>query len=123
MASTLTYLAFGAVTEGWMKFAVIIAGNLLGGGAAAVLQGIVSNSADARSQGRTMGAVAALNSLTAVRPRHQRELAGRRVSPAQGRLAHGLPFYFCAVLQLVGTGFVAWYFHKALRKTDRPVST
>lgn len=113
MASTLTYLAFGAITEGWMMFVVIVAGNLLGGGAAAVIQGQVSNAADARSQGQTMGAVAALNSLMAVlAPVVSATLLGVVSHLPKGDWRMGLPFYFCAVLQAVGTVFVARHFRR-----------
>ena len=114
MASTLTYFAFGAVTAGWMMFVVIIAGNLLGGGAAAVIQSLVSNSADARSQGQTMGAVAALNSLTAVlAPVVSASLLGVVSHLPKGDWRIGLPFYFCATMQLIGTVFVARHFRRA----------
>jgi MFS transporter, DHA1 family, tetracycline resistance protein len=113
-ASTLTYFGFGAVTEGWMMFVVIVIGNLLGGGAAAVIQGRVSNAADTRSQGQTMGAVAALNSLMAVAaPVVSASLLGIVSHLPKGDWRMGLPFYFCASLQLMSTLFVALHFAKA----------
>lgn len=113
MASCLTYFAFGAITEGWMMFVVIVAGNLLGGGAAAVLQSQVSNSADASSQGQTMGAVATLNSLTAVvAPLASAGLLGSVSHLPSGDWRIGLPFYFCAALQLVGTVVAARHFRQ-----------
>jgi DHA1 family tetracycline resistance protein-like MFS transporter len=115
-SSTATYFAFGAATEGWMMFVVIVVGNLLGGGAAAVIQGLVSNAADARSQGQTMGAVASLNSLTAVMaPVVSAGLLGMVSELPRGDWRLGLPFYFCAVLQLVGTGFAVRHFRHAGR--------
>ena len=111
LASTSTYFAFGAITQGWMMFVVIIVGTLLGGGASAVIQGQVSNSADARSQGQTMGAVAALNSLMAVMaPVVSASLLGIVSHLPRGDWRMGLPFYFCAALQLTGTVFAARYF-------------
>ncbi len=113
-ASALTYFAFGAVTEGWMMFVVIVIGTLLGGGAAAVIQGRVSNAADAHSQGQTMGAVAALNSLMAVAaPVVSASLLGIVSHLPKGDWRIGLPFYFCASLQLFSTLFVALHFAKA----------
>ena len=115
LASTLTYLAFGAINEGWMMFVVIIAGTLLGGGAAAVIQGRVSNAADARNQGQTMGAVAAINTFMAViAPVLSAGLLGIVSHLPRGDWRMGLPFYFCAALQLVGTGFVASHFRRAV---------
>ncbi|MGL6112098.1 MAG: MFS transporter [Rubrivivax sp.] len=122
MASTLTYFAFGAVTQGWMMFVVIIVGNLLGGGATAVIQGRISNSADARSQGRTMGSVAALNSLMAVlAPVASASLLGIVSHLPKGDWRIGLPFYFCAALQLIGTLIAARHFGRAER--EPPVAT
>jgi len=98
-----------------MMFIVIIVGNLLGGGVAAVIQSLVSNSADARSQGQTMGAVAALNSLMAViAPVVSASLLGIVSHLPKSDWRMGLPFYFCAALRLVGTLLVAWHFHRTL---------
>ncbi len=113
-ASTLTYFAFGAATQGWMMFVIIVLGNLLGGGASAVIQSLVSNAADSRSQGQTMGSVSALNSLMAV-------IAPVVSAPLLGMVSHlpagdwriGLPFYFCAVLQLAGTLVALRHFRHA----------
>ena len=113
-ASTLTYFAFGAATAGWMMFVVIIVGNLLGGGAAAVIQSLVSNAADERSQGQTMGSVAALNSMMAViAPLVSASLLGVVSHLPKGDWRMGLPFYFCATLQFVGASIAAWHFRHA----------
>ena len=113
-ASTLTYFAFGAATAGWMMFVVIIVGNLLGGGAAAVIQSLVSNAADERSQGQTMGSVAALNSMMAViAPLVSASLLGVVSHLPKGDWRMGLPFYFCAALQFVGASIAAWHFRHA----------
>jgi MFS transporter, DHA1 family, tetracycline resistance protein len=98
-SSALGFLFWGLATEGWMMY-VVIAANLLGGVVAASLQGIVSNAADAKSQGQTMGAVSALSSLMAV-------IAPMLGAPLLGMVSHlprsdwrvGAPFFFCAALQ------------------------
>ncbi len=114
IASTLTFIGFGAITQGWMMFVVIIVGTLLGGGAAAVIQGQVSNAADAQSQGQTMGAVAALNSLMAVMaPVVSAGLLGSVAQLPRGDWRMGLPFYFCATLQACGALFAARHFSRA----------
>jgi MFS transporter, DHA1 family, tetracycline resistance protein len=113
-ASALTYFSFGAATQGWMMFVVIVVGNIFSAGAAAVIQSIVSNAADARNQGQTMGSVAALNSLMAV-------IAPVVSAPLLGVVSHlpagdwrmGLPFYFCAVLQAIGTLVAIRHFRRA----------
>jgi DHA1 family tetracycline resistance protein-like MFS transporter len=104
IGSTLTYLGFGLASEGWMLFAVIVIGNLIGGGAQAAIQSLVSNAADSTSQGQTMGAVASLNSMMAVlAPVVSATLLGVVSHRPQGDWLIGLPFYFCALLQLAGT--------------------
>ena len=61
----LAFMGYGLATEGWVLY-VIICFNLLGGVAQASMQSIISNAADAKHQGSTMGAVSSLNSLMAV---------------------------------------------------------
>jgi MFS transporter, DHA1 family, tetracycline resistance protein len=116
IASMCTYFGFGLATEGWMMFAVIIVGNIIGGGAQASLQSLIANAADPAAQGRTMGSVAALNSLMAV-------LAPVVATPLLGIVSHlpagdiriGLPFYFCAVLQGIGAVVAIRHFRRQRR--------
>ena len=84
----------------------------------------MSNAADARSQGQTMGSVSALNSLMAV-------IAPVVSAPLLGMVSHlpagdwrmGLPFYFCATLQLIGTLVALWHFrHHAAHPVATPVA-
>lgn len=111
LASSLTYLGFGLATEGWMMFVIIVVGNILAGGAQAAVQSTISNAAEATAQGKTMGSVGSINSLMAV-------LAPVLATPLMGVVAHrpqgdwlmGLPFYFCALLQLVGAALAFRYF-------------
>ena len=111
MGSALTYLGFGLASEGWMMFLVIIVGTLIGGGAQASITSLVSNAADAKSQGRTMGSVASLNSLMAV-------IAPTIAAPLLAVVSHrppgdvwiGLPFYFCALLQAAGATIAIRHF-------------
>ena len=113
IGSSLTYLGFGLASEGWMMFAVIIVGTLIGGGAQASISSLVSNAADAKSQGRTMGSVASLNSLMAV-------IAPAIAAPLLAIVSHrppgdpwiGLPFYFCALLQAAGATIAIRHFRR-----------
>jgi DHA1 family tetracycline resistance protein-like MFS transporter len=99
LSSTLSYLLWGAATEGWMMFAIIFL-NLLGATVAASIQSIISGAADARGQGQALGAVGGLNSLMAV-------IAPVLGAPLLTIVSHlpkgdwriGAPFYFCALLQ------------------------
>ena len=107
ISSTLAYVAWGAITQGWMMYAVI-ACNLLGFTVTASIQSIISNAAESNSQGRTLGAVSALNSLMAV-------LAPVIGAPLLAMVSHlpkgdwriGAPFYFCAALQSAAL-LIAW---------------
>ena len=117
ISSTLAFAAWGAATQGWMMYVVIML-NVLGFAAAAAIQSIVSNAADAKTQGQTMGAVAGLNSLMAV--------IAPVVGPAlltfvshlpQGDWRIGAPYYFCAALQGLATVLAIRHFrtHRAER--------
>ena len=114
-SSAAAYLLYGLATEGWMMVAIVVA-NLLGFTAAASIQSIVSGAADARTQGRTMGAVSSLNMLTAV-------VAPALAAPLLGAVSHlprddwriGAPFYLCALLQAVAL-IVAWVHFRGARR-------
>jgi MFS transporter, DHA1 family, tetracycline resistance protein len=112
VSSALAYALWGAATAGWMMFAVIGI-NLLGGTVTAAVQSMISSAADSKSQGQTLGAVAALNSLMAV-------LAPIIGAPLLALVSHlpkgdwriGAPFYFCAALQVVSLGLAVWHFRR-----------
>ena len=112
VSSTLAYLLWGAATQGWMMFAVIFV-NLLGATVAASIQSIISSAADARSQGKAMGAVGGLNSLMAV-------IAPVLGAPLLAMVSHlpkgdwriGAPFYFCAALQATALVLAATHFRR-----------
>ncbi len=101
VSSVLTYALWGAATQGWMMFAIIV-GNVFGVTVTAAVQSMISSAADTRSQGQTLGAVSALNSLMAV-------IAPVVGAPLLAAVSHlprgdwriGAPFYFCAALQVV----------------------
>jgi DHA1 family tetracycline resistance protein-like MFS transporter len=117
VSSTLAYALYGAVTQGWMMYVVIVC-NLLGFTVAASIQSLISNAADAHHQGQTMGAVSSLNSLMAVvAPVLGAPLLGAVSHLPQGDWRIGAPFYFCAVLQLAAL-VLAWTHFRA-RRRDR----
>lgn len=118
VSSTLAFVGWGAASEGWMLYAVIVA-NVLGFTVTAAIQSIVSSAADARHQGEAMGAVGALNSLMAV-------IAPLFGAPLLGAVSHlppgdwriGAPFYFCAALQAAALA-LAWTHFRARRAALR----
>ena len=115
VSSTLAYAAWGAATEGWMMFAVIFL-NFFGSTVSAALQSIISGAADARSQGKTLGAVSGLNSLMAV-------LAPLLAAPLLVMVSHlekgdwriGAPLYFCALLQAAALLLAVSHFRRERR--------
>ena len=113
VAGALTYLGYGIVPEGWMIYLVIVFGTLAGGGAQSAIQSIVSNAADMRHQGQTMGAVASLNSLMAVvAPVLGTLLLGFVSHRPAGDWLIGLPFYFCAALQAAAALLAIRFFRR-----------
>jgi MFS transporter, DHA1 family, tetracycline resistance protein len=115
ISSTLAYLGWGAATEGWMMFAVVIC-NVLGFTVAASMQSIVSRAADATTQGRTMGAVSGLQSLMAVvAPLIGAPLLGVVSNLPRGDWRIGAPFYFCALVQATALALAWTHFHNARR--------
>lgn len=106
-SAVLTNAFWGWATEGWMMYVPIIV-NVLGFAAGTALQSLISNAADARTQGETMGAVSSLNSVMAVLAPVIGPGLMYLVSdvPTTDWLA-GAPFYFCALLQALSL-FFAW---------------
>ena len=116
ISSTLAYIAWGAITEGWMMYAVVFC-NLLGFTVTASIQSIISNAADASTQGRTLGAVSSLNSLMAVlAPLVGAPLLAMVSHLPQGDWRIGAPFYFCAALQFTAL-LLAWFHFRGARRT------
>jgi len=112
VSSTLAYAMWGAATQGWMMFAIIFL-NILGATVSASIQSIISGAADARSQGKTLGAVSGLNSLMAV-------IAPVIGAPLLVMVSHlekgdwriGAPFYFCALLQAAALVLAVSHFRR-----------
>ncbi|TSA15979.1 MAG: MFS transporter [Betaproteobacteria bacterium] len=115
VSSTFAYAAWGAATESWMMFAIIFL-NFLGATVSATIQSIISGAADAKSQGKTLGAVSGLNSLAAV-------IAPMLAAPLLVMVSHlekgdwriGAPFYFCALLQATSLALAVAHFRRERR--------
>ncbi|QPF76541.1 TCR/Tet family MFS transporter [Roseateles sp. DAIF2] len=106
-SSVITNFVWGAATAGWMMYAVIMF-NVLGFAATTAMQSLISNAADAKTQGQTMGAVSSLNSVMAVlAPVLGTGLMYFVAELPRGDWRIGAPFYFCALLQALSL-FFAW---------------
>ncbi len=112
VSSTLCFLLYGLSTSGWMMYVLIVC-NLFGYTVVPAIQSMVSNAADATTQGQTMGAVASLTSLASV-------FAPMISAPLLGAVSHfpsndwrvGAPFFFCAALQAVATLLALRHFRR-----------
>ena len=117
MSSTVAYLLWGAASQSWMVYVVIVV-NVFGFTTASAIQSIVSASANAHQQGEAMGAVSSLNSLMAV-------LAPMIATPLLGAFSHhplgdwriGAPLYFCAALQGVSL-LLAWLHFRSAGRAE-----
>jgi len=113
VSATVAYALFGAATQSWMMYAIIFA-NLLGSTVAPSFQSIISSAADDRSQGKVMGAVSGINSLTAVvAPLLSAPLLTVVSHLPKGDWRIGAPFYFCALLQACGLLLTFLYFRSS----------
>ncbi len=107
--AAVTYLGFALATQGWMIYVVIFLG-LLGGAAQPAMQSIISNAADARTQGQTMGSLASLNSMMAVAaPIIGLELLRWVSHRPAGDWLIGLPLLVSSALTAVAL-ILAWYY-------------
>ena len=99
-SAALCHLGWALATQGWMMYA-FIALNLLSYAVAPTIQSLVSAAADEKTQGQTMGAVAALSSLASV-------LGPVVGAPLLGFVSHlppndwrmGAPFFLTSALLL-----------------------
>ena len=115
ISSTICYAAWGAAWQGWMMYAVV-AVNLFGFAAPSSIQSLISNAADARNQGQTMGAVAGLQSLMIVLA----PAIGPFLLQAVAHLPHGdwrigAPYYLCSLLQAGALGLALLHFARLRR--------
>lgn len=113
-SGAVTYAGYGLATQGWMMY-VLICCNFLAFASAVALQGIVSKAASPDEQGRTMGALASLNSLLGVpAPIIANTLLGLVSQLPSSDWRAGAPFFLCAALQALAL-VVAWRHFAAAR--------
>ena len=112
ISSTFAYAMWGAATQSWMMFAIILV-NVLGATVGATINSLISSAADAHDQGKTLGAVGGLNSLMAV----MAPPIGATLLTLVGHLPRGdwrigAPFYACALLQAVALALTVAHFRR-----------
>ena len=112
ISSSICYTLWGAATEGWMMYAVIVL-NVFGFMANTSIQSLISSAVDDQSQGRTLGSVASLNSMMAVlAPVIGAALLGFVSHLPRGDWRIGLPFFLCALLQAVAAVLAIRHFRR-----------
>jgi DHA1 family tetracycline resistance protein-like MFS transporter len=110
VSSGLAYFAWGWAPAGWMMYAAIFA-NVVGFASGAAGQTVISNAADPKSQGQTMGAVTGLSSLMMViapilGPGLLQPFAD--LPPTDWRV--GMPYYLGGALLLVAASVARVHF-------------
>lgn len=109
LSGTVAYACYGLVTHGWMLYIVIMC-NFLAFASNTALQGIVSKSADAHEQGRTMATLTSLSSITGIiAPLLGTFLLGTVTHLGVGNPLIGAPFFACSALEAVAW-LIAWRF-------------
>ena len=115
LTSAFAYLGYGLVPESWMLFVVIVL-NMPAAATGSLLQSIVSGAAGANIQGRTLGAVASLNSMMAVlAPVLGAGLLAVVSSAPRGDIRLGLPFFVGGLIQLLAFGLAILHFQRQRR--------
>lgn len=109
-SAMFAYLGYGLASAGWVAM-IIIGCNLFACLAGPALQGMVSREVDPAEQGRAMGALASIGSLTAVAA----PLIGTPLLATVSHLPHddwriGAPYFVCAVLLAAALGVAARHF-------------
>jgi MFS transporter, DHA1 family, tetracycline resistance protein len=124
VSSTLANVLWGAATEGWMMYAIVVA-NIFSVTVAASVQSLISSAADSHNQGQTLGAVNSLSSLMAVvAPVLGAPLLGLVSHLPQGDWRIGAPFYFCAALQAASLFMAVRHFrqHRKMSSTSNKLA-
>jgi MFS transporter, DHA1 family, tetracycline resistance protein len=117
ISATLANVLYGLATDGWMMYAVIVI-NVVGFTVGASIQSLISAAAESSTQGRTLGAVASLNSVMAVAA----PIIGAPLLSVVSHLPHGdwrigAPFYFCAALQATALYLASKHFARERART------
>ena len=112
VSSALCYFAWGAAPAGWMMYVAIFC-NVIGFASGAAGQTVISNAADPKTQGQTMGAVAGLSSLMmalapVIGPLMLQQVADHPV----GDWRIGAPYYLGGLLLVIATAVAGVHFKR-----------
>ena len=111
-SASLAYIGYGLASEAWMLFVIIVL-NTFSAANGSNLQSIVSGAADESIQGRTLGAVASVNSLMAVlAPVAGAGMLSFVSGAPRGDIRLGLPFFVGGLIQMLALGLAVWHFQR-----------
>ncbi len=111
-SASLAYVAYGLATDSWMLFVIIVL-NIFSAANGSNLQSIVSGSADESTQGRTLGAVASVNSMMAIlAPVAGAGMLALVSDAPRGDIRLGLPFFMGGLIQMLALGLAVWHFQR-----------
>ena len=122
LTSAFAYLGYGLVPASWMLFVVILL-NMPAAATGSLLQSMVSGAAGPNIQGRTLGAVASLNSMMAVlAPLIGGGLLALVSDAPRGDIRLGLPFYVGGLIQLLAFCLAIIHFQRQRRLATHPTA-
>ena len=103
---------YGAATEGWMIYGIILIGSIAGIGSPAT-QSIISQAVPADEQGAVQGALNSITSISGVvAPLLWTGIFSWSIAPERSLQLPGLSFYGASLVSLVAA-FLAWRaFHR-----------
>jgi len=112
LSGTLTYVAYGLTTVGWLMYVFIFA-NLLAFAIGPALSAIISKAADPKEQGLAMGSLSSMNSLLgATAPLIGAPLLAEASHLPAGDWRIGAPFFMSAALSLLALALAVVHFRR-----------
>ncbi len=113
LAMAVAMACYGAATEGWMLYGIILVGSLSGIGSPAT-QSIISQAVPADEQGAVQGALNSISSVSRIiAPLLWTFLFSWSIAPGHAVNVPGLPFFGASALLLVAVGLTWRAFQKA----------
>ena len=107
LAMAVAMGCYGAASEGWMVYFIILIGSMAGIGSPAT-QSIISQAVPADEQGAVQGALSSITSVAGIiAPLLWTFLFSWAISPTRGMHLPGLPFFGASLVSLAAAG-LAW---------------